>query len=259
MHHNANKAAAAHCPWRYVEGVLCLRSAVVQPGVGAFGVLQNAPTLFASLLPELHQLMCSKEQELQQLGVQLLGQCAIQLRKRGIVLTSSPDTKTAAHVQQQVLPCLRLFSKGKSPAGSSHGGNTRAEDMQDGGVADDAELDSQLTAALGSLCTPKSAKWAVYGLVCCQDGVTGKRELEQLADELSHGLVSTAPETAARLQALATVGRVYPGDAGTHPGFDRLTDCCKKADWATDEEHLISICQKVLGQNQRQSCQAAAC
>jgi hypothetical protein len=214
MHHNANKAAAAHCPWRYVEGVLYLRSAVVQPGVGAFGVLQNAPTLFASLLPELHQLMCSKEQELQQLGVQLLGQCAIQLRKRGIVLAMSPDATTAAHVKQQVLPCLRLFSRGRSPTGSPPGGDASA-DMREVGAADDDQLNSQLTAAADNLCTPKCAKWAVYGLVCCQDGSTGKHELEQLADELAHGLVSTAPETAARLQALATVGRVYPGDAGT--------------------------------------------
>jgi len=69
--------------------------------------VQSSATLFVSLLPQLCDLMHSSEQDLQQLGVQLLGQCCIQLRKRGVVLAASADAATAKLVKEQLLPSLR--------------------------------------------------------------------------------------------------------------------------------------------------------
>lgn len=187
--------------------------------------------LFAGLLPELHGLLQSTEADLQQLGAQLFSQCARDQRKRGVVLAASANTATAALVKQQLLPCLRQLARGRSSAAVNlqeaaagdgqkaasrkqkqrrQHDNQQDEDEGDEGdrLFDDMELGSQ---EAGAAATPRAAKWAVYGIASCQDSSSSRRELEQLADELVAGLDSGAPETAAKLQALATTGRVLPG------------------------------------------------
>eukprot|EP00879_Flechtneria_rotunda_P015681 GHRR01016403.1.p1 GENE.GHRR01016403.1~~GHRR01016403.1.p1 ORF type:complete len:1542 (+),score=797.44 GHRR01016403.1:616-5241(+) len=180
--------------------------------VGAYQLLHRMSTaasmLFAGLLPRLHSLLASSELDLQQLGAQLLAQCAWQLRKRGMVLTASSDAATVNLVNERLLPCLRRLCRGKSSAGIKL---TAAGSNED---ADTMDLDSQDNAAAGA--APKAAKWAGYALAGCQDGSSSRRELEALADELATQLESGAADTAAKLQALAAVGRLVPGAYGRH-------------------------------------------
>lgn len=169
--------------------------------------IQAAPLLHAGLLPELHHLITSPDTDLQQLGVQQFVRCAAQMRKCGIVLASASDTDaaTATLVQQQLLPCLQRMCRAQAPAATL---DTQA-DEEEADKLGSLGLVSQEGAA--TYVAPKAAKWAVYGLAACQDSSSTRRQLEDLADELAASLDASAPDTAAKLQALSVVGRVLPG------------------------------------------------
>lgn len=166
---------------------------------------QSAPLLTAALLPELHQLMVSPDTELQQLGVQMLARCAAQMRKCGSPLSTSSNAATAKLTKQQILPCLRRMARGQPPVASGSG----QQGDEDADQPDSLGYNSQ--EGLGQV-APKAAKWAVFGLAACQDSTSTKRELQDIADELAISLDPGAADTAAKLQALAAVGRIMPGE-----------------------------------------------
>jgi hypothetical protein len=172
--------------------------------------LQSAPLLVAGLLPKLHQLMVSPDQELQQLGVQMLARCAAQMRKCGAVLSTSTNTGTATLTKQLLLPLLRRMARGQGPVSTGSQGNGAFDglDDEDGGMGS-LGLGTQ-DAGLVQV-APKAAKWAVFGLAACQDSSSTKQELQQIADELATSLDAAAADTAAKLQALSAVGRIMPG------------------------------------------------
>ncbi|KAF8072944.1 ATXR2 [Scenedesmus sp. PABB004] len=208
------------------------------------------PLLFAGLLPELEALLASSDPDLQQLGAQLLAHCAWQLRRRGVqLLAASPDEATAQLVKQQMLPRLRRLcrghaSGGAAPAPGGGGGGKQRQAKAGGGGAkgraaagrrgarkrgqadEEGEDEDGAGTAPDALdggagctgCTPKAAKWGVYALAGCLDSAASQAELTALAAELAAGLDEGAPETAARLQALAAVGRLLPGAFGEHVG-----------------------------------------
>jgi hypothetical protein len=171
--------------------------------------------LFAGLLPQLHSLLLGSEPDLQQLAAHLLALCAKEQRKRGMLLAASPDAAVAKLVKQQLLPCMRLLVQGSSSAAAAGGKSSRQRkqpaDAQD--EADDADAEfNNSQAAAGAVCNPRAAKWATYAIAYCQDHSSARAELSQLAADLADSLDSGQPETAAKLQALETIGRLLPGE-----------------------------------------------
>ncbi|WIA29168.1 hypothetical protein OEZ86_011679 [Tetradesmus obliquus] len=200
---------------------------------GAFQLAQRlskyAPMLFAGLLPQLHSLLRGAEPDLQQLAAQLLALCAKEQRKRGMLLAASPDAAVAKLVKQQLLPCMRQLARGSSSAGAAGGKQSSkrkqradTEDAldameEDDADADDAEADyNDSQAAAGAVCNPRAAKWATYAIAYCQDHGSARAELSQLAADLAGSLDSGEAETAAKLQALATIGRLLPDVFSQH-------------------------------------------
>lgn len=204
-------------------------------------LLQYAPMLFAGLLPQLHSLLRGAEPDLQQLAAQLLALCAKEQCKRGMLLAASPDAAVAKLVKQQLLPCMRQLARGSSSAGAAGGKQSSkrkqradTEDAldameEDDADADDAEADyNDSQAAAGAVCNPRAAKWATYAIAYCQDHSSARAELSQLAADLAGSLDSGEAETAAKLQALATIGRLLPGKASAMFGVsvgERCTSC----------------------------------
>ncbi|KAF6266620.1 hypothetical protein COO60DRAFT_1697167 [Scenedesmus sp. NREL 46B-D3] len=196
---------------------------------GAFQLAQRlskyAPMLFAGLLPQLHSLLQGSEPDLQQLAAQLLALCAKEQRKRGMLLAASPDAAVAKLVKQQLLPYMRQLAQGRSSAAAAGGRQSRkrkqpadaddAADPMDEDDADAADAEEELggsQAAAAAVCNPRAAKWATYAIAYSQDHSRARAELSRLAADLAGSLDSGEPESAAKLQALSTIGRLLPGD-----------------------------------------------